>query len=80
MAEEKRLWEIRLGVIASEVEARAVAEQIERLLCPDPDHAPPCPIPWSLSIDAEDEMTADRLAEYDDVVEQHRIESGTTQG
>ena len=80
MAEEKRLWEIRLGVIASEAEARVVAEQIERLLCPDPDHAPPCPIPWSLSIDAEDEMTADRLAEYDDVVEQHRIESGTTQG
>ncbi|TCJ99342.1 hypothetical protein [Nocardia alba] len=79
MPDEKQLWEIRLGVIASETKARAVAEQIERLLCPDPDHAPPCPIPWSLSIDAEDDMTADRREEYDDVVEQHRIESGTSQ-
>lgn len=79
MPDEKRLWEIRLGVIASQAEAREVAEQIERLLCPDPDHAPPCPIPWSLSVDAEDEMTADRRAEYDDVVEQYRIESGMSQ-
>lgn len=79
MPDEKQLWEIRLGVIASESEARAVAEQIERLLCPDPDHAPPCPIPWSLGIDAEDEMAADRREEYDDVVEQHRIESGASQ-
>lgn len=79
MPDEKRLWEIHLGVIASETEARAVAEQIERLLCPDPDHAPPCPIPWSLSIDDEDDMTADRREQYDDVVEQHRIESGTSQ-
>ncbi|WP_431958470.1 hypothetical protein [Nocardia lijiangensis] len=77
MSDEKRLWEIRLGVIASEEQARAVAEQVERLLCPDPDHAPPCPIPWSLSIDAEEDMSEDRRREYDDVVEQHRIESGT---
>ncbi|WP_067845568.1 hypothetical protein [Nocardia lijiangensis] len=77
MSDEKRLWEIRLGVIASEEQARAVAEQVERLLCPDPDHAPPCPIPWSLGIDAEEEMSEDRRREYDDVVEQHRIESGT---
>ncbi|MFI9401422.1 hypothetical protein [Nocardia sp. NPDC052316] len=76
MSDEKRLWEIRVGVIASEAEARAVVDQIERLLCPDPDHAPPCPIPWSISIDAEQDMTAERREEYDDVVEQHRIESG----
>ncbi|MEV0688529.1 hypothetical protein AB0I35_32220 [Nocardia sp. NPDC050378] len=79
MPDEKRLWEIRVGVIASEQDARAVAEQIERLLCPDPDHAPPCPIPWSLAIDDEDDMTPDRREEYDDVVEQHRIESGAGQ-
>ena len=78
MPDEKKLWEIRLGVIASQAEAREVAEKIERLLCPDPGHAPPCPIPWSLSIDAEDDMTTDRREEYDDVVEQHRIESGTS--
>ncbi|WP_227999016.1 hypothetical protein [Nocardia australiensis] len=79
MSDEKKLWEIRLGVIASETEAREVAEKIERLLCPDPDHAPPYPIPWSLSIDTEDDMSADRREAYDDVVEQHRIESRTSQ-
>ncbi|MCP2276934.1 hypothetical protein [Nocardia amikacinitolerans] len=77
MSDEKRLWEIRLGVIASEEQARAVAEQVERLLCPDPDHAPPCRIPWSISVDAEEDTSEDRRREYEDVVEQHRIESGT---
>lgn len=76
MTDEKRLWEIRLGVVASEADARAVLDQIEKLLCPDPDHAPPCAIPWGLSLDAEEDMTTDRREEYDDVVEQHRIESG----
>lgn len=22
-------------------------ESVSRLLCPEPDHAPPCPVPWS---------------------------------
>jgi hypothetical protein len=22
-------------------------DPVARLLCPDPDHAPPCPVPWS---------------------------------
>ncbi|MEV0360246.1 hypothetical protein AB0H71_29735 [Nocardia sp. NPDC050697] len=76
MPEDKRLWEIHVGIIATEAEARAFTEKVERLLCPDPDHAPPCPIPWSVSMDAEQDMEADRRRQYDDVVEQHRIESG----
>lgn len=78
MPDEKQLWEIRLGVIASEAEAHAVIDQIERLLCPDPDHAPPCPIPWSVSISAGEDLTAEGRGAYEAVVEQHRIESGAS--
>ncbi|MFC9871107.1 hypothetical protein ACFWBG_02870 [Nocardia salmonicida] len=77
MTDEKKLWEISLGVVASEADARSLAEQIERLLCPDPDHTPPCPIPWSISTVAEEHMTADQRTQYEVVMEQHRIESGT---
>jgi hypothetical protein len=77
MADEKKLWEISLGVVASEADARSIAEQIERLLCPDPDHTPPCPIPWSISTVPEEHMTVDQLMCYESVVEQHRIESGS---
>ncbi|MFD4442425.1 hypothetical protein ACFWPK_21900 [Nocardia sp. NPDC058519] len=78
MSVEKQLWEIRLGVIASESEARAVIDQIERLLCPDPDHTPPCPIPWSVSIAAGEDLAAEAREAYEDVVEQYRIESGAS--
>ncbi|KAB2343409.1 hypothetical protein [Actinomadura rudentiformis] len=32
-------------------------DDISRLLCPDPDHAPPCPIPWSTARLSENEIT-----------------------
>ncbi len=75
MPNDKRLWEIRLGIVASEDQARQLQEQIERLLCPDPDHAPPCPIPWSVSMDSEDQMDDDQREQYADIQEQYRIES-----
>ena len=34
----------QISVAASDTEqAQAV---VARILCPDPDHAPPCPVPW----------------------------------
>lgn len=47
-------------------------ETVARLLCPDPDHAPPCPVPWSfdsvgrpliVSVCVADEAVATELAE-----------------
>lgn len=60
----RSLHEIRLGVYASDEQLRGLAEAIERLLCPDPEHAPPCPVPWSI---ATREATAE---EYPDVLDQ----------
>ncbi|MER8085403.1 hypothetical protein ABTZ57_09720 [Streptomyces sp. NPDC094048] len=50
MSENPSIWEVRLGVYATQQQAEEVEERIARLLCPDPDHAPPCPIPWSASV------------------------------
>jgi hypothetical protein len=34
----------QMSVTASDTEQATVA--VARILCPDPDHAPPCPVPW----------------------------------
>lgn len=72
MSEEPNVWEIRLGLYATQEQAEQVKEQIQRLLCPDPGHEPPCPIPWSTLLlhqsDLEDEDS------YSELVEQARIE------
>ncbi|MYX31038.1 hypothetical protein GTY75_31195 [Streptomyces sp. SID8381] len=73
MSEEPSVYELRLGVFATQEQAEEVKERIARLLCPDPDHAPPCPIPWSVSLlDASD---LDEPDSYADLVEQARIEN-----
>lgn len=64
---EPRLWEVRVGLYCTDAEAAAIVEGIQRLLCPDPDHEPPCPVPWSTAkLPVEDG--------YEDLVTQARIE------
>ncbi|MFF9345849.1 hypothetical protein [Streptomyces sp. NPDC014734] len=50
MPENPSVWEVRLGMYATPQQAEEIKERIARLLCSDPDHAPPCPIPWSVSL------------------------------
>ncbi|ASY34365.1 MULTISPECIES: hypothetical protein [unclassified Streptomyces] len=47
MTGERSVQELRLGLYATPAQARELKRRIEHLLCPDPDHAPPCPVPWS---------------------------------
>ena len=55
MAEgEPRVYEIRIHGYPSSEEALALQAPIKLLLCPDPDHAPPCEIPWSFTLAGED--------------------------
>jgi hypothetical protein len=72
MNNEKAVWELRLGFGTHE-QAKDVRERIARVLCPDPDHAPPCPIPWSVSL--VDESAIDPPGMYAELEEQARIES-----
>jgi hypothetical protein len=85
VSDEAGVWEVRLGVHATREQAEEIKERITRLLCPDPDHAPPCPVPWSVSLfdlsgggdgegDGEDGGGA-----YPELVEQARIERGRSE-
>ena len=71
MPNDARPWEVRLGIYATQEQAEEVKEQITRLLCPDPEHAPPCPIPWSVAL-LEPDPGGDA---YPELVEQARIEN-----
>jgi hypothetical protein len=62
----------RLNVAAPDTER--AASEISRIFCPDPDHAPPCPVPWesirsaaggsaSFVFYASDEQASEILAE-----------------
>ncbi|AMW10728.1 hypothetical protein A4E84_15165 [Streptomyces qaidamensis] len=44
------MYEIRIAGHPSTEEALALQDPIKRLLCPDPDHAPPCEVPWSFTV------------------------------
>jgi hypothetical protein len=70
MKNAREVFEIRVGVYASEEQAREVIERIKLMLCPDPDHQPPCPIPWSIGLVPSAE------GDYPDLAEQARIEQG----
>jgi hypothetical protein len=71
MPEDADVWEVRLGIYATEQQAEAIKEQVTRLLCPDPDHAPPCPVPWSVQLLARSALDEDT---YPELVEQARVE------
>jgi hypothetical protein len=59
--DEPRVYEIRIHGCPTSQEALALQDPIERLLCPDPDHAPPCEIPWSFTLADEDTDTSTAL-------------------
>ncbi len=66
--DRRKTWEIRVGVYASEEQAEDLQNRIQRLLCPDPSHRPPCPIPWSIAVSPAG-------SEHDDLVEQYLLEA-----
>lgn len=74
MPDESSVWEVRLGIYATEKQAEEIKERIARLLCPDPDHAPPCPVPWSALLLHESDL--EDADSYSELVEQARIERG----
>ena len=59
----RALWEIRIGVYATEADAHRLADEFTAVLCPDPEHAPPCPVPWMVGVSDGEEMVYDHLRE-----------------
>ncbi|MEU3899492.1 hypothetical protein [Streptomyces sp. NPDC045251] len=72
MSEERGVYELRLGLYASQEEAEKIKARVAAVLCPDPDHAPPCPVPWSMLLLSEDHL--DEPDAYAELVEQAKIE------
>ncbi|MGW0614215.1 hypothetical protein [Streptomyces sp. NPDC002788] len=64
--DQSRVYEIRIAGHPSTEEALALQDPIKRLLCPDPDHAPPCEVPWSFTVagGGPDDSTALVLGVY----------------
>lgn len=60
----QRFWRLDVTVWAHQEQVNRLSSDIQRLLCPDPDHAPPCPIPW--------EIDAHELEDFDRGVESLR--------
>ncbi|MFJ9036832.1 hypothetical protein ACIRF8_09635 [Streptomyces sp. NPDC102406] len=52
--DEPGSYEMRVRRCLGVEEALALREPIERLLCPEPDHAPPCDVPWGLTLGADE--------------------------
>ncbi|MBW0103664.1 hypothetical protein [Pseudonocardia sp. KRD291] len=68
------VFEIRVGVYCTEAQARKLVDDIQLMLCPDPWHDGPCPIPWTTAHwDLDEAEAADR---YSVLMEQVRVEQG----
>ncbi len=55
MADGPRVFEVLVPGYDSLDEVLALQEPVALLLCPDPPHAGPCEVPWSLGLRAEEE-------------------------
>ncbi|MEU5099826.1 hypothetical protein [Streptomyces sp. NPDC020996] len=45
---------MNIGLIATAAQHEELMDRIVEVLCPDPDHEGPCPIPWGMhSVDGD---------------------------
>jgi hypothetical protein len=72
MTERRAVWKIQLAVVATQAEVDGLKDSIRKIMCPDPDHAPPCPIPWQISAQKVDD---DETELYSTLIHQAEIES-----
>lgn len=64
MATEQTLHRIELVVLATDTQFHRIVDDVERLLCPDPDHLGPCVTPWSLTVNDESGFDDEERAHY----------------
>jgi hypothetical protein len=57
-ADERRLWLVKIAVVATAAEHEALLDRLAEVLCPDPGHTGPCAIPWALHSVNEDSLSA----------------------
>ncbi|MFE4612049.1 hypothetical protein ACFRK5_27440 [Streptomyces niveus] len=51
---EPRLWQVNIALLATAAQHEDLMDRLVELLCPDPSHEGPCPIPWGMhSVDGD---------------------------
>ncbi|MFL5993333.1 MAG: hypothetical protein ACJ736_03225 [Streptomyces sp.] len=61
--EQPKLWQVKIALIATATQHEELMDRIVELLCPDPDHEGPCPIPWGMhSVNGESLSHRERKA------------------
>lgn len=76
MTEESTVWEVRLAIFSTKQQVEEIKTRITRLLCPDPDHTPPCPVPWSIFVLHGSDL--DDPDVHSTLIDQARIENDLT--
>lgn len=61
--QERRLWQVKVAVLATPAEHEELLDRLTDVLCPDPDHEGPCAIPWAMhSVNGDSLSAAQREA------------------
>ncbi|MGI5437709.1 hypothetical protein ACQEV4_09780 [Streptomyces shenzhenensis] len=47
-AEQRRLWQVTIGLVATAAQHEELMDRLADVLCPDPEHEGPCPVPWGM--------------------------------
>ncbi|MFJ2172128.1 hypothetical protein ACIOHE_04330 [Streptomyces sp. NPDC087851] len=45
---EPELWQVNIALLATAAQHEEVMDRLVEVLCPDPSHEGPCPIPWGV--------------------------------
>ncbi|WP_330288107.1 hypothetical protein [Streptomyces sp. NBC_00576] len=58
VAEEPRLWQVNIALVTTSAKHEELMDRLVDVLCPDPRHEGPCPIPWAMNSVAGDSLSA----------------------
>jgi hypothetical protein len=68
LSENRRLWQITVGVLATEEEADRVVGRISEVICEEEDHGEACQTPWITILTDEDSLEPDQARNLKDAI------------
>lgn len=58
VTEEPRLWQVKIALVATPAQHEELMDRLVDVLCPDPEHEDPCPVPWGMHSVNGDSLSA----------------------
>lgn len=68
MSDNRRLWEITVGILATEEEVDQVVGRISDVICTDEEHSGACTTPWITIVTDEDSLEPDQARDLRDAI------------